>query len=238
MDPSYARTSSDSQELSSTLFRASFNRLIEPQTSSDACWQWTGPVHSSGAARFLWKIDHGGRGKYVYAHRLSYWISTGEWPKYLRRLCGNKLCVRASHYWVKPSAKFKPKPRKAVRGRVKQLTDEEIRHVRLLVSLGSDEEGVGAGYGLSKRQTAAVAMGRVRIEAGGPIRASRHRGIRFYHEAHEAELRSLSMRPESVIPTAHSSLAVAMGTGSGVISNGERPFPSASYGRDTRRRRW
>lgn len=226
-----------SQDASDRRFPAPFRALIQPPDAETGCWLWTGPIHSSGAGRYRWKVEHGGTGRYIFVHRLSYFLDNGVWPSSMRNLCGQKLCCKASHWWTKPDSKWTPK-RKAVRGRVKQLSDDEIRNIRLLVSLGSDEESVGAQYGLTRRQVAQISLGRIRPEAGGPIRASRHLGIRHYATEFAREIESLSMRPEPVIPTAHSSLAVSMGTGSGVISNGERPFPSASYGRDTRRRRW
>ncbi len=183
-----------SQEASDRRFPATFMALIKDQQSSGGCWLWTGPRHSSGAGRFLWRIEDGGNGRYILVHRLSYYLSTGEWPSYLRNLCGNRLCCLASHWRAKPSAKWK---RKAIRGRMRQLTDEEIRNIRLLSSLGSDEEEIGRTVGLTKRQVAAIALGRIRPEAGGRIRSSRHLGIRHYHAQFEQEL--LSLRPDEPV---------------------------------------
>jgi hypothetical protein len=127
---------------------------------------------------------------------VAYWLATGELPRYMRNLCGNKLCVKPSHWWHKdPSGRFRQKPRRAVRGRLRQLPDSEIRRIRLLDSMGSDEDEIGKEVGLTKRQVAAVALGRVRPEAGGRIRSSRHRGIREYHAEFEQELQSLRPDP-------------------------------------------
>jgi hypothetical protein len=167
--------------------------------SGDGCWLWKGPRHSSGRGRYLWRAEDGGDGKYVMANRLSYLLATGELPPLLRNLCGNKLCVKASHYWRKPTGRWKPKVMKAIRGRVRQLSTEEIRHVRLLATLSHDEEEIGKQFSLTKRQIAAIALGRVRPEAGGRIRSSRFKGIRYYNQQFEQELASL--RPdEPVVP--------------------------------------
>jgi hypothetical protein len=165
----------------------------------------------------------------VLAHKVAYYLATGERPAYLRNLCGNKLCCKASHWWTKPSTRWKPK-RKAIRGRVKQLSDSEIQRIRLVDSLGSNEDEIGQQYGLTKRQVARIAMGHLRPEAGGRIRSSRHLGIRHYHEEFERDLLSLSMRPNE--PPVSQPLSV--------ISNSEtRPFPHTSYGHAPRRRaRW
>jgi len=205
-------------------FRGRFFLLVD---RSGECWPWIGPPHSSGAGRYKWASEDGGNDRYVGAHRVAYFLATGELPAYLRNLCGNLLCCRASHWWRKPTGQWKPKPRKAVRGRSQQLSDEEVRHVRLLSSLGGDEDEIGRQYGLSKRQVADIAMGKVRTSAGGRLRSSRHLGIQHYHELHEQELRSLSMTPdEPVVDLTPTSVPA-------------RPFPHTSYGHAPRRRmRW
>jgi hypothetical protein len=197
MDRSYVKKCSSPKELATLRSRVF---ILVDQQSDDGCWPWLGPRHSSGAGKYLWRIEDGGNDKYILAHRVVYYAATGDLPRYLRRLCDNPLCCKASHYWAKPSERWKPKPRKAIRGRIRQLSDEEVRHVRLLSSLGGDEDEVGRLYGLTKRQVAQIAMGRVRPEAGGRIRSSRHRGIRFYHQEFEQELLSLSMRPHEPPP--------------------------------------
>jgi hypothetical protein len=172
----------------------------------------------------MWRADDGGNDRYVLAHRVSYFLATGELPKYLRNLCGNRSCCKASHWRAKPSTQWKPK-RKAIRGRFGQLSDHQIQQIRLLDSFGSDEDEIGQQYGLTRRQVAQIAMGRVRPEAGGRIRQSRFKGIRHYYDEHERELLSLSMRPNEPPPVDLRPQPLS------VISNGEtRPFPHTSYG--------
>lgn len=182
-------------------FKSRFFLLVDQSdnTSLDPCWPWLGPRHSSGAGRYLWRAKDGGNDRYVLAHRVAYYLLTGELPIYLRNLCGNSLCCRPLHWWTKPTGRWKPKPPKATRGRVRQLPAREIERIRLLASLSHNEDEIGVQFGLTKRQVAQIAMGRVRPEVGGRIRSSRFQGIRHYHEQFEKEL--LSMRPdESVIP--------------------------------------
>lgn len=182
-------------------FRGRFMLLVDQTGDGDACWMWKGPRHSSGSGRYLWRSRDGGQGRYVLAHRVAYWLATGELPRYLRNLCGHRLCVKPSHYWTKPTGRFKPTPRRAMRGRVRQLADSEIQRIRLLDSLGSDEDEVGNEFGLTKRQVAGIAMGRVRPEAGGRVRSSRFRGIRHYHDEFEKELMELGPEPLVVPPS-------------------------------------
>ena len=223
---SYSRSWSSPQELASLdNLRGRFFLFVD---RSGECWPWLGPRHSSGAGKYLWRVEDGGNDRYILAHRLAYFMAVGERPKYLRNLCGTSLCCRASHWRAKPSEHLKPKPRKAIRGRVRQLSDQQIQQIRLLDSVGSNENEVGQHFGLTKRQVAEIAMGHLRPEAGGRIRTSRHLGIKHYHEEWVRELVSLSMQPDSP-PIPQPPLSV--------ISNSEtRPFPHTSYGHPPRRR--
>jgi hypothetical protein len=219
-------------------FRGRFFLLVDQ--SGDGCWPWLGPRHSSGAGRYLWKAKDGGNDRYVSAHRVAFYLSTGELPAHLRNLCENLLCCKASHWWTKPTGGWKPKPMKATRGRVRRLSASDIERIRLLASLGSDEAEIGTQFGLTKRQVADIAMGKVRPEAGGRIRGSRHRGIRSYHDEFDRQL--LSMRPDEpvlpspqVVPQPEVVPTPSVPTSGCPVPTG-RPFPTKSYGQPMGRR--
>jgi hypothetical protein len=219
-------------------FRSRF--FLQVDQAGHGCWPWLGPRHSSGAGRYLWRAKDGGNDQYVLANRLAYFLSTGELPSYLRNLCGNQLCCRATHWWTKPSGPWMPKAKKATRGRLRQLPASDIERIRLLASLGSDEEEIGKQFGLTKRQVADIALGNVRPEVGGRIRSSRFQGIRFYHQQFEQEL--MSMRPEEpvlppppVVPQPQV-LPTSIDPSTGCPVPLGRPFPSVSYGRIQGRR--
>ena len=220
-------------------FQSRFFLLVDQ--SGDGCWQWLGPRHSSGAGRYLWKAKDGGNNRYVLAHRVAYYLSTGELPSYLRNLCGDLSCCKSSHWRAKPTGRWKPKPKRAIRGLVRRLPASDIQHIRLLDALGSDEEEIGAQFGLTRRQVADIALGRVRPEAGGRIRASRHRGIRSYHQDFEREL--LAMRPEEpvrprsqVAPEPQLARPLLSNPSTGCPVPTGQPFPSTSYGQPMGRR--
>ena len=219
-------------------FRTRF--FLQVDQSGDRCWQWLGPRHSSGAGRYLWKAKDGGNDRYVLAHRVAYYLSTGELPGYLRNLCGDLSCCKASHWWTKPTGGCQPKPKKATRGRVRILPATDIEHIRLLASLGSDEEEIGKQFGLTKRQVAQISMGRVRPEVTGRLRSSRFRGIRYYHEQFEQEL--LAMQPEhpvlprpQVVPEPEVVRSPSNPSTGCPVPTG-RPFPAVSYGKIQGRR--
>lgn len=212
--------------------RSRFFLLVDQ--SGDGCWPWLGPRHSSGAGRYLWKAKDGGNDRYVTAHRVAYYLSTGELPAYLRNLCGNLSCCRPSHWWTKPTEGWKRKPMKATRGRVRHLPASDIERIRLLASLGSDEAEIGAQFGLTKRQVADITLGKVRPEVGGHIRRSRHRGIRFYHDEFERQLLTLRLDkpvlpPPQVVRQPEVVRTPSVPTTGCPVPTG-RPFPSRSYG--------
>lgn len=220
--------------------------FLQVDQSGDGCWPWQGPRHSSGAGRYLWKAQDGGNNRYVLAHRVAYFLWTGELPSYLRNVCGNRLCCRPSHWWTKPTGAWKPKTRKARRGRVRRLPAADIERIRLLDSLGGDEEEIGAQFGLNKRQVVKIAMGRVRSDVGGRIRGSRFKGIRHYHAEFEQELRSMKpdepvfrrhqvvSQPEVVPQPEAAPVPIERPTGCPVPTG--RPFPAVSYGQPMGRR--
>ena len=188
--------------------------------------QWGGKILVEGQGRW--------QRRYVLAHRVAYFLSTGELPSYLRNLCGDPSCCKPSHWRAKPTGRWRPKPKRATRGLAGRLPASDIQHIRLLDALGGNEEEIGAQFGLTKRQVAQIAMGQVRPEAGGRIRPSRHRGIRQYHEDFERDLKSMRPKQPELTSPQHSPQPEVLPapsermTGCPVPTG--RPFLSRSYG--------
>jgi len=60
-----------------------------------ACWLWTGAQRPTGYGNF-----NAGRGRTVSAHKLSFFLATGEYPPpelQILHLCDNRPCVRPDH---------------------------------------------------------------------------------------------------------------------------------------------
>jgi hypothetical protein len=68
-----------------------FWRYVEKR-GPDECWPWTGKRQRQGYGRIGVGAD-----KQIGAHRLSYFIATGEEPPVVMHTCDNPWCVNPAH---------------------------------------------------------------------------------------------------------------------------------------------
>ncbi len=72
----------------------------------DGCWDWIGTVDKvQGYGRcwvYLGKVDGKEKSKNYRAHRIAYWLTSGENPKELCVLhkCDNRKCCKPSHLFL------------------------------------------------------------------------------------------------------------------------------------------
>jgi hypothetical protein len=59
------------------------------------CWIWTGAISSYGRALFWYEGDM------VHAHRVAWYLKTGDLPNILWRTCPHPACVNPDHYVTK-----------------------------------------------------------------------------------------------------------------------------------------
>lgn len=63
---------------------------------ADECWLWTGAVDEKGYGR----INPGGGGSPIKAHRLAYYLATGEWPEAVLHRCDVPPCCNPVHLFA------------------------------------------------------------------------------------------------------------------------------------------
>lgn len=74
------------------VYRPIEDRFMERVDSSGECWLWKGHVTNSGYGSIALSGAPSN-----YAHRISYWLKTGETPEIVDHICWNKLCVNPEH---------------------------------------------------------------------------------------------------------------------------------------------
>lgn len=132
-----------------------------PSDDPDTCWTWNGGRTEKGYGSF----DRTG------AHRVSYWLMTGEEPGEMDVLhrCDNPPCVRPSHLFLGTHqdnmADMKAKGRNH---REIAVTDEQVAEMRRRYLAGENSRTLAQEYGISRAQTARILAGTSRGPAELP----------------------------------------------------------------------
>jgi len=127
--------------------------VIRPELGE--CWIWTGALG-----------DGYGILRRVGAHRVSYWMETGEEPgdRYVLHHCDNPPCVRPSHLHF--GTHRKNMEEMAERGRAARnnlkISDDGARRLRERYVAGEKLSSLSLEYGISERQAGRIAAGATR----------------------------------------------------------------------------
>lgn len=75
------------------------DRFLSKISITDTCWVWQGSLNNKGYGKIQALIS--GVWKASYAHRVAWFLATGEWPKdNVLHKCDNPPCVRFDHLFV------------------------------------------------------------------------------------------------------------------------------------------
>lgn len=115
---------------------------------SDGCWEWTGFVNPKGYGYF--KLN----GRMERAHRVSYWLATGQWPQelFVCHRCDNRRCVRPDHLFLGNNAENMADA--AAKGRIPdhgprpKLDIDAVLSIRNRVAAGCPLDILAAQYGV------------------------------------------------------------------------------------------
>ena len=147
-------------------FWAKVNKDGPTQPHMDTpCWEWTGAVHNQGYGRIF--ITE--KGATAPAHRVGWFLQTGERPTYLRHRCDNPACVRADHLidgddYAKAHAQNMREAEqrnliahaKGAEAGGSKLDEKAVKEIRSRAAQGESHRKLGKDYGVSH-----VAVGQI-----------------------------------------------------------------------------
>lgn len=138
-------------------------RFWSKVVKSDGCWEWTGCRNYRPATHYRPRSWSYGtfyfEGRQQPAHRVAWKLAVGEIPAGMWMLhhCDNQGCVRPDHLYVGTHADntrdavIRRRMARGERSWNHKLTDEDIGHIRWLLSRGIPTETIGALVGVSGR---------------------------------------------------------------------------------------
>jgi hypothetical protein len=131
------------------------------------CWEWTGGSSGNGYGAF--NIE----GKSFRAHRVGWLLQTGVEPIYLRHICDNPKCVRASHLLdgeVYRDCHQRNVQDAVARGRFNaargtkaakaRLKEEDVNPIRKSAAAGATHRQLAAAYGVTHATIGALLRGK------------------------------------------------------------------------------
>lgn len=124
------------------------------------CWPWKASITHFNYGQFWWND----LGRMEKAHRVSYFLVKGEWPRVVRHKCDNPICVNPNHLiggshkentqdmfsrgrWVKPVSN---PARGEDQGKAK-LTEEKVREIRVRRTNGETLQSIGDRFGVTRQ---------------------------------------------------------------------------------------
>mgnify|MGYP001568119767 CR=1 FL=1 len=116
-----------------------FWNKVDRSGEVDSCWVWMGARRSNGYGNF-----NAGNGKTASAHKLSFFLTTGDYPtdKNVLHRCDNRLCVNPAHLFLGTfadnSADMVAKKRSTYgeRNPMSKLTERDVMAIRKEYSEG------------------------------------------------------------------------------------------------------
>ncbi len=116
------------------------------------CWAWHGPKTHLGYGHFTFA------GKLRYAHIVSWFLATGEWPGNLDTLhrCDNPECANPGHLFLGSHAdnmadrNQKKRHAHGERNGSAKLTESDVKEIRAARTAGATQMCLAAQYGVSR----------------------------------------------------------------------------------------
>lgn len=130
---------------------------------SDGCWLWTGPLSAYGYGM----IRTGGRGAYVYAHRLAWELHHGPIPAglFVLHRCDVRDCVNPDHLFLgkhedNQRDKFaKGRGHKGEKSPQAKITEPQAVEIIEALARGESPRTIAPRFGVSRGSVYAILRG-------------------------------------------------------------------------------
>lgn len=137
----------------------------------DECWEWTSSLNNQGYGTI------GIHWKHHLAHRVSFMVANGPFPKRLKVLhkCDNPKCVRPDHLFLgtmKDNTKDceqKDRNCRGSRSHKAKVSEEDVLRMRALYHAGTPMRTLVAEFGLTQATISVALRGLKWKHVGGPI---------------------------------------------------------------------
>ena len=127
-------------------------RFWEHTEKQEGCWDWTGNALPNGYG----VVRVRSLGRSTGAHRVSFFIANGYWPRVAMHTCDNRRCVNPAHIlngtYADNSADMvaKGRSRTGERNPSARLTWEDVRAIRRDFADGMKQARLADRHGLSR----------------------------------------------------------------------------------------
>ena len=124
---------------------------VDKSGGPDACWPWLGCLNCNGYGWVSWG------GKQVLVHRLTYFLTHGEWPSRLAcHDCDNRPCCNPAHLF--DGTQLDNSTDMARKGRAnKKLTAADVRAIRAIQ--GRTQLSIASEFGVDRSMIGQIRRG-------------------------------------------------------------------------------
>jgi len=134
---------------------------------TSGCWEWTGDTNPKGYPQVVVKrrgevspFDDTGWTLSIGRLLRDFYGSPVPYDKILRRLCGNRKCVRPDHGVLACDSPLPTHARGSKHGRAK-ITEAQVKDIRDRVSAGEKAASVAAALGVTRGYVSKIINGKI-----------------------------------------------------------------------------
>ena len=133
-----------------------FIRFWDKVEKTDSCWIWKAGMQSEGYGQF--RLDD----KMLLAHRVSFWLIKGYWPKQANHKCNVRACVRPDESHVIDGNNSSNQIDSVINGthHFVKLKTEQVKEIKNCPNIRGSQREFAKKYGISEAQVSFIKNGK------------------------------------------------------------------------------